>query len=51
MEVLSRGCLYNPANGGVSQTSSDVLVPAFIAAYTGRDPGRENLDPFPLLRR
>ena len=47
--MLSRGCLHNPANGGVSQTSSDVLVPAFIAAYTGRDPGRENLDPFPSL--
>ncbi|WP_304801515.1 cell surface protein SprA [Paramuribaculum intestinale] len=43
------GMPYNPANGGVSQTSSDVLVPAFIAAYTGRDPGRENLDPFPSL--
>ena len=28
---------YNRANGMVSRSSADVLVPAFLAAYTGRD--------------
>ena len=38
---------FNPSNGAVSSTSSDVLVPAFIAAYTGTDPHKQYLDPFP----
>jgi cell surface protein SprA len=38
---------YSAANGTVSQTSSDVLVPAFIAAYTGTDPYKQYLSPFP----
>lgn len=29
---------FNPAVGGVQQTSSDVLIPAFLSAYTGTDP-------------
>lgn len=33
--------------GTVSQTSSDVLIPAFIAAYTGTDANKIYLDPFP----
>ncbi len=33
--------------GDVQQTGGDVLIPAFIAAYTGRDAGRVSLDPFP----
>ena len=33
--------------GQVSQTSSDVLIPAFMAAYTGKDPNKQGLDPFP----
>jgi len=32
---------------GYSMTSSEVLVPAFIAAYTKRNPHRISLDPFP----
>ncbi len=38
---------FNPSNGTVSQTSSDVLVPAFISAYTGTNPRTQYLNPFP----
>ena len=41
------GQLYNPANGGVDMYSSDVLIPAFLAAYTGRDASKATLDLFP----
>ncbi|MDR2844113.1 MAG: cell surface protein SprA, partial [Candidatus Symbiothrix sp.] len=36
-------------NGVVERNSADVLVPAFIAAYTGKDPNRVGLDFFPSL--
>jgi cell surface protein SprA len=32
---------------GYGSTAPEVLVPAFLAAYTGTDPGKVNLDPFP----
>ena len=32
------GSIYRPEEGGVSRTSSDVLIPAFLAAYCGRTP-------------
>lgn len=38
---------FDPAVGTVSETSSDVLIPAFLAAYTGRSANTETLDPFP----
>ena len=41
------GDLYDPANGGVDMYSSDVLIPAFLAAYTGRDAGKAKLDILP----
>ena len=41
------GQVFNPENGTVSQTSSDVLVPAFISAYTGTNPYTQYLTPFP----
>ena len=31
---------------GWGPTSQDVTIPAFIAAYTGQDPSKVNLDPF-----
>jgi cell surface protein SprA len=31
---------------GWGPTSQDVVIPAFIAAYTGRDPGKVSLNPF-----
>lgn len=40
---------FNPEVGTVSQTSSDVLIPAFLAAYSGRDPRKQYLNPFPSL--
>lgn len=41
------GLPFNPEVGTVSPTSSDVLIPAFIAAYTGKDPHKIYTDPFP----
>ena len=38
---------YNSANGGVDMYSSDVLIPAFLAAYTGRDAHKATLDLIP----
>ncbi|MBP7513457.1 MAG: cell surface protein SprA [Flavobacteriales bacterium] len=34
---------------GYGATSQDVVVPAFIAAYTGKDPNSVKLNPFKLL--
>ncbi len=41
------GAPYDPKVGGVNTSSSDVLIPAFIAAYTGKDASSIYLDPFP----
>lgn len=38
---------FSPEVGQVSQTSSDVTIPAFLAAYTGTNPNKVSLDPFP----
>lgn len=43
------GQLFNPEVGTISPTSSDVLIPAFLAAYTGTDATRQYLDPFPSI--
>lgn len=43
------GTVYNPEVGSVSTTSPDVLIPAFIAAYSGQDVKKITLDPFPGL--
>jgi cell surface protein SprA len=43
------GTPYNPAVGTVTQTSSDVLIPAFIAAYSGYSPDKVTLSQFPGL--
>ena len=40
---------YDKANGGVDMYSSDVLIPAFLAAYTGRDSKKATLDLFPSM--
>ena len=34
---------------GFGPTSQDVLIPAFIAAYLGRDPSKISLSPFPKI--
>lgn len=41
------GLPFNPEVGTVSATSSDVLIPAFIAAYSGKDPHKVYMTPFP----
>lgn len=38
--------LANGFYNGWGPTSQDVVIPAFIAAYTGREPGEESLNPF-----
>lgn len=43
------GQTFDPENGTVSELSSDVLIPAFLAAYSGSDPDKITLDPFPGL--
>lgn len=43
------GTEFNPAVGTASATSSDVLIPAFLAAYTGSKPSKVSLKHFPGL--
>ncbi|MDE6310134.1 MAG: cell surface protein SprA, partial [Muribaculaceae bacterium] len=38
---------FDPAVGTISETSSDVLIPAFLAAYSGGDARTYYTDPFP----
>jgi cell surface protein SprA len=44
------GQVYNPALGAVDRNSTDVLIPAFIAAYTGKDANSVGLSAFPSLK-
>ncbi|WP_305482977.1 cell surface protein SprA, partial [Duncaniella muris] len=44
---INAGNPFNPSVGDISPTSSDVLIPAFIAAYSGTNPGKQYLTPFP----
>ena len=44
-----RGKKYDRKYGTVSNNTADVLVPAFLAAYTGRDPYGVKLNPFMSL--
>ena len=41
------GNTYSPESGGVNTSSSDVLIPAFLAAYSGKDASKIDLNPFP----
>ncbi len=43
------GADFNPQVGSVSSTSPDVMIPAFIAAYSGLDAKKITLDHFPGL--
>ncbi len=38
--------VYDPKNGKVDNNSADVIVPAFLAAYTGRDINTMQTSPF-----
>lgn len=47
MSNIPEGTKYDPnKHGRVNSNSADVLVPAFLAAYTGRDPNNVSLNPF-----
>ncbi len=41
---------FNPALVGDRLNSSDVMIPAFMAAYTGRDPQKVSLNAFPSFK-
>ena len=43
------GAPFNPEIGTASATSPDVLIPAFLAAYSGGDPNKITLKHFPGL--
>lgn len=43
------GTSYNPRNGEIDINSADVLIPAFISAYTGKDVNKVTLSAFPSL--
>lgn len=49
--VALAGQRYNSANGGIDKNSADVLIPAFVAAYTGRDPRKVGNNPFLSLKQ
>lgn len=42
---------YSSANGGVNPSSADVMIPAFIAAYTGKDANTIDLTAFPSWKQ
>lgn len=44
---IQAGNPFNPEVGDVSPTSSDILIPAFLSAYTGTNPHKQYLTPFP----
>ena len=44
------GTPFNPENGTVNPAGSDVMIPAFIAAYSGKDAAKVDLNPFPGLK-
>jgi cell surface protein SprA len=47
MKDIPIGTKYDPnKHGRVSRSSADVLVPAFLSAYTGRSADRVGLNPF-----
>ena len=42
---------FNPENGTVDPYSADVMIPAFLAAYTGGNPHKASLKLFPGLKK
>ena len=41
------GNTYSIQNGKINRSSSDVLIPAFLAAYSGKNAEKIDLNPFP----
>ena len=48
-ETSYRNTEYNPNNGAVGLNSGDAAIPAFIAAYTNKDPQKVGLTAFPSM--
>ncbi len=46
---IHAGNTFDPNVGTVSRTGSDVLIPAFMSAYSGTDVNTQYLDPFPSI--
>jgi cell surface protein SprA len=44
------GMPYQASNGQINQNSADVLVPAFLSAYTGQNAGSMEISAFPSLK-
>ena len=44
------GQTYSIDGGAINAASSDVLIPAFLAAYSGKDANKVDLNPFPGLK-
>ena len=44
------GKTYSLESGAINKSSSDVLIPAFMAAYSGKDPKKVDLNPFPGIK-
>ncbi|MGN1257211.1 MAG: cell surface protein SprA, partial [Bacteroidaceae bacterium] len=42
---------FNPENGTVDMYSPDVMIPAFLAAYTGKSASRQGLGIFPSITK
>jgi cell surface protein SprA len=40
------GTDFNPTNGAFNKNSAEVLIPAFLSAYTGRNPAKTETSPF-----
>lgn len=45
------GQTYDPANGGVDIYSAEVMIPAFLSAYSGGNASSSALDIFPSIMR
>ena len=41
---------FNPENGAVNPSGSDVMIPAFMAAYSGKRRRKVDLNPFPGIK-
>ncbi len=44
------GATYSLQTGAINANSSDVLIPAFMAAYSGKNASKFDLNPFPGLK-
>ena len=49
-DVELGGKPYSKDNGEINRSSSDVLIPAFLAAYSGKNAKTIDLNPFPGLK-